>query len=809
MVQELDVVIVGGSISGLLLARHLLRARPGVRVAVIDRGPLPGPADALKVGESTSEVAAWYLTERLGLEPLLRREHVLKLGLRFFGARGAGLTERAEFGLLTPRPGDYTVPFEGLSPPTFQLHRGRLEHALAARLVEDGALLLGGCEVASTEEGRPHRVWLTDGRCLRARWLVRATGGRPRHDAVDLEHRAAASFAWFRGEIDVDTLEDEAAFRDRSPPDMRWRSTNHLLGVGAWVWLIRLPGGLTSLGVVHDPAQHPTPSDPEALQAWLEAHEPALSRVTRELEVVQFGTALIDAHHHRPTIRADRTAVVGRAAVSLDPLYSPGLDMAAFTHELLVDLICRELEGEPIESAVRRAEVLLGELVSHYAAAYRGLYDLVGHPAVMTAKIAWDLAVYFGFVALLARSGRVAEPDFLLRIRHQASRVSRLQHRVQDLLRAWAVREPAEALAGVVDQSVNGLLHELVSSLRAPLDRAAFVHRLERNLRLMEELATAIFLRASSGMQVPPGPINPYAISLQPMRWPEDGLTTGRHRVVLGPERRADLAPLWLGQALPGTSPDPVGPPDTPAAWPWEPPGTTPSQQDPSDTPLEQASQKIGRGPAREACLRAMGAFLVGKTSGGVSSLPVELRLFAWEGVGLGLALRGLPDPAVEQPALAFLAIGRGWAHRLQRLPISELPEGPAADGAGFCAGLVEGRRAWLRRAALSGERQAWFDHGLGRSLWFSSAGRWPDMVGALAGLEPERLGDVWRGLGLAVAFTGGVEAAEVRRLLRRAGAQGADLTRGVRAGAALHRGAGCEPESVRQAELGVGLREP
>ena len=39
---KFNVVIVGGGFSGTMLAIHLLRRAPTVRVALIDKGSLPG-----------------------------------------------------------------------------------------------------------------------------------------------------------------------------------------------------------------------------------------------------------------------------------------------------------------------------------------------------------------------------------------------------------------------------------------------------------------------------------------------------------------------------------------------------------------------------------------------------------------------------------------------------------------------------------------------------------------------------------------------------------------------------------------------
>ena len=69
-----DVVIGGGGLAGLTLARQLRRELPEARVAVIERQRRPLPAAAHKVGESSVELSAHYFGVVLGLGEYLRAE---------------------------------------------------------------------------------------------------------------------------------------------------------------------------------------------------------------------------------------------------------------------------------------------------------------------------------------------------------------------------------------------------------------------------------------------------------------------------------------------------------------------------------------------------------------------------------------------------------------------------------------------------------------------------------------------------------------------------------------------------------------
>ena len=63
-----DVVICGGGLAGLTLARQLKLELPDVSVAVIDRLGSPLPEAAFKVGESSIELVIYYIGKVLQLD---------------------------------------------------------------------------------------------------------------------------------------------------------------------------------------------------------------------------------------------------------------------------------------------------------------------------------------------------------------------------------------------------------------------------------------------------------------------------------------------------------------------------------------------------------------------------------------------------------------------------------------------------------------------------------------------------------------------------------------------------------------------
>jgi enediyne biosynthesis protein E3 len=107
--------------------------------------------------------------------------------------------------------------------------------------------------------------------------------------------------------------------------------------------------------------------------------------------------------------------------------------------------------------------------------------------------------------------------------------------------------------------------------------------------------------------------------------------------------------------------------------------------------------------------------------------------------------------------------IGLGWALAEQQKPIPENPSWPepdaVLDGYGYYHGLFR-RRLSIRTQSipegLTDTQLPAFDRGLGRSLWYISKGDVEMMLRMTAAFPERRQPDLWRGIGIAVAFVGG-----------------------------------------------------
>ncbi|WP_369212144.1 NAD(P)/FAD-dependent oxidoreductase [Streptomyces flavofungini] len=551
--DTVDVAVIGGGAAGLTLALHLREQRPGTRIVVLERQAHPVPEAAHKVGESTVEIAGYYLREVLGLEEHLRSQQLKKYGLRVFFSKDGNddITRRVELGHAVRPPG---------AVGTYQLDRGRLENALGAELGARGVEFLSGAKADAVEllpDEEHHRltVHTEDGavRHIRARWVVDATGRasllkRRLGLAKKVGHRANA--VWFRVgcPIDVDQWSDDPGWRARIEEGRRELSTNHLMGPGYWVWLIRLASGSTSVGIVTDPGFHSFDGLNRFERAldWLDRHEPQCAGVIRRHrdQLQDFRVMKDYAYSSEQVFSADRWCLAGEAGVFLDPLYSPGLDLIAISNSLIVDLLTHALDGEDVEelAAIHNQVFLL--IAEGWLSIYENQYALMGHARVMLSKVIWDTAVYWAVPGLLyfhdVLRHLVDRPDMVTGL----ARFSAASREVQRFFREWGAvdDEPHEQTPFVRFYDFD-FMRSLHIGMTAGLSDEELNTRFADNITFIEHLSGQLVATVLAEFEAQPW--NP-AKAEQAKRWRADEALMALVEVHLRERGARPLSDQWI-----------------------------------------------------------------------------------------------------------------------------------------------------------------------------------------------------------------------------------------------------------------------
>ena len=518
-----DVLVLGGGLAGLTLALQIHRARPGTRIAIVDKADWPPPVAAHKVGESTVELGTHYLREVLGLAEYLDAHQLPKLGLRFFfdSSQAHDISRRLEMGASG------TLPV-----PSHQLDRGLFEVELARRATAAGIEHIPGWRVSSVALDKAgHTTTIKRkgaARTLTSRWVVDATGRsatlkRKLDLLAPIEHHASA--VWFRldTEIDVADWSDDPEWAGRVPAGMRRLSTNHLMGRGYWVWLIPLVSGSTSIGIVTDDREHDLKAMAtfEGALSWLREHEPQAAEViARHAERLQDFIALRRYSHHAGRMFSSaRWALTGDAGAFLDPFYSPGTDFIALANTYITDLVVRDLGGEKIRSRANEYSRTYLQMVDAWLPVYRNMYRVFGHTQVLALKVAWDFCTYWSFQVLMFVNQGFIDVPLMTRTRGLWQRITDLNAALQANLLFWAEVEPTPELdgaGGFVDPMSITFLRGFHVGMVDVLEPDALAERLASNLARMESISAEISRRAAHRLYGLPleTALDPYSFSL-------------------------------------------------------------------------------------------------------------------------------------------------------------------------------------------------------------------------------------------------------------------------------------------------------
>lgn len=462
---EYDVVLLGGGLAGLTLARHLL-LDSDKSILMLERSA-EVPVERQKVGESSVQLAGYYYSRVLDLEEYLWLHHYMKYNLRFYWKTPGRAND-----VFEDCSQAYIRKFSNIA--SYQLERNTFEAEVLRRNRQSGDRFrlvapASDLQVDLTEEGGdPHRVSYRDGNGLvsvSATWVVDTTG-RGRHLArrrsltrpSTIRHGAA--FCWVDGLVDIEKLTDLDNAGRRMRPDRHatghlpfWLATNHFMGDGFWFWVIPLQGK-TSLGLVYDrdtfPAQRVRSA--EDLLSWVCEEFPFFCRDLPQREVLGFSGYRDFAHDCTRTLSAQRWAMSGEAGRFTDPLYSPGSDLIAVYNTLIVDAIRTE-DGDELAVKARQYETLMRSVYEAYVPSYVLSYDVLGDREAFALKYAWELTVYFSFYVFPFINDLMTDRRFGLSFLNRFARLGPINSRVQEMLTAYFDWKKEHGLGVMADEA--------------------------------------------------------------------------------------------------------------------------------------------------------------------------------------------------------------------------------------------------------------------------------------------------------------------------------------------------------------------
>ena len=521
--QPADVVILGGGLAGLCLALQLREKFADLAIVVLERNAHPLPLAAHKVGESKVEIGAHYLAETLGLRKHLDAAHIRKFGFRFFWSEGReDLEGVTELGVSSVMP-----------TPTWQIDRGILENHLGELARERGIdfrdrSIVRGVDLGAGDAAHVVRATVQgETMAFSARWVIDASGRagflkRKLDLAEDNGHDGNA--IWFRidAKLAVDDWTADSDWSERCVPrHERWRSTNHLCGPGYWVWLIPLGSGAHSVGIVCDARMHPmeTMNTFERAMQWLHEHQPLVARAceAERGKLMDFRFLRGYSYGCKQVFSGDRWALTGEAGVFLDPFYSPGSDFIGISNTYICELVALDRAGKSIGPYARIFEQLYFSFYTNTMSLYRDNYALFGDAEVMSIKVIWDYAYYWGILCQLVFQNRLTDIALLGDVQGDLVDAARLNLDMQAFFRRWAAVSPQPNEAVMFDQQDLTWFVGMNAGLHDELSDAEVRVRLHDNAILMRDLSATIVARAqaacptldAAGLACKPGPATP------------------------------------------------------------------------------------------------------------------------------------------------------------------------------------------------------------------------------------------------------------------------------------------------------------
>lgn len=435
-----DVIIAGGGLAGLSLAHQLKTSKPELDILVVERNQFPVPEKTAKVGESTVEIGSRYLKKTLGLEKQFTERHLRKHGLRcFFGEPQTDFSKQDELGVS-----------QLFGIPTYQIDRGAIENQLQKSISNEGVEVLDGVSTKSIEiDGDKKSLTIQTGngeQTYQSRWLVDAAGRQAlikNKLGLKQDNNHKGNALWFRvdRQIKIDEWSERRDWQDRiKQPNTRWLSTNHFMGPGYWVWIIPLDNGATSIGVVMDDEVFATGDfgSIDGAKKWLNNNQPHCAQAIEGAQVLDYVVINDYSHGCKQLFSEQGWGMTGESGVFADPFYSPGSDFIAFNNTFLNQLVCDSFDGKDIRLQSRLYETINQSFFSNTLSLYTGQYGGFGDRRMMSLKLVWDYAYYWGVLSILFFRSAITDVTLMRNINPLLQRAAAANANVQSAFRERA-----------------------------------------------------------------------------------------------------------------------------------------------------------------------------------------------------------------------------------------------------------------------------------------------------------------------------------------------------------------------------------
>ncbi len=539
--QAYDVVICGGGLAGLCLARQLKLENSGISVLILEKSRFPVREAAHKVGESTVEIAGFYFRETLQLRSYFKNEQYIKCGLRYFFKEGFDdFANYPEIGLS-----------EYASIDSYQIDRGKLENDLYFLNKQIGVSIKDDVSVEDiilNEGNTDHEVLYTergngmDQQSVSCKWVVDASGRRSilqKKLGLRRKLNSTCSSAWFRvkGRLDVSDFVPECNIKwhQRVPHKIRYYSTTHLMGNGYWIWLIPLINGNTSVGIVVDESLHDYTEFNTIQKAllWIKQKDPFVAEKIEGFEILDFLGLRNYSYSSKQVFSENRWACTGEAALFPDPFYSPGSNLIGYSNSIITQLITNYLANGEINND--RIDFYNQYIITQndwLVVDIQSAYPYFGNSQVESLRYIWDIFVGWTMAAPQMFNSIYLDEQKTEKIQNIIFSFSIMAFKVRKLFSDWS------------RVSKGTFSFQFIDYLKVPFIKELYDRCLqkEKTIEQLIEDYTVSFQRIEEFVQVlfyiiledcmpeelekikTPFWINPTAVSLSVNLWEKDGL---------------------------------------------------------------------------------------------------------------------------------------------------------------------------------------------------------------------------------------------------------------------------------------------